>query len=200
MTEKIAKDTFDRFRIKTIPDPSGFDLLNPNYWVKKNRICSISMWDEGRNPYFFIELEKFLKGYEIFLLGNRRNNEYYNNFKKSLPENSNIKIITNVSESDKQRLMGESKFLVRFGTLEFGPAIAVMESISNNVPVIINSELGTADMIKNYAAGYVLEFADPKMVADIITNTTEENYQELLKNVTKLRESWTWSEHVKKLL
>lgn len=201
VSEKISKDTFDRFSIKSIPDPPGFEELNNiSFGNKINRIVSVSMWDSGRDPFFFIKLEKVLCNYEILLLGNWRSREYYDFFKRSLPENTRIKIKINISEREKLSLISESKFLVRFGGMEFGPAFAVIESISCDTPVIINSVLGTAEMIKKYEAGYVLDSADPKVVADIISKTTDREYEQLLENVSNLRKSWTWKDHVVKLL
>ena len=119
---------------------------------------------------------------------------------KSLPENSKIKTKTNISEKEKQSLISESKFLVRFGKMEFGLATAVIESISYGTPVIINSNLGTADIIKTFAAGYVLDSPDPNVVANIILGTSEQKYAELLEKVSILRKSWKWEDHVRKLL
>jgi len=77
----------------------------------------------------------------------------------------------NISESEKTSLIGESKFLVRFGDMEFGAATAVIESMSCGTPVIINTGLGTADMIKEHNAGYVLDSPDAKVVANIVRDT-----------------------------
>jgi glycosyltransferase involved in cell wall biosynthesis len=84
--------------------------------------------------------------------------------------------------------------------MEYGLATAVIESVSYGTPVIINTSLGTADMIKEYAAGYVLDSAEPSVVADIVMKTTEQEYEQLLENVSTLRKSWTWKDHVRKLL
>ena len=167
---------------------------------KIDRIVSISMWDTGRNPFFFIELEKVPANYEILLLGNWRTQEYYDLFVKSLPENSQIKLKTNISEKERQAFISKSKFLVRFGKMEFGIATAVIESISYGTPVIINSDLGTADIIKSFAAGYVLDSLEPNAVANIILGTSEQKYLQLLENVSMLKKSWNWEDHVKKLL
>lgn len=70
-------------------------------------------------------------------------------------------------------MVGESKFLVRFGKIEDGLATAVIESLSYGTPVIINSELGTADLVQKYKVGFVLQYADPKSVADILNNFKE---------------------------
>jgi glycosyltransferase involved in cell wall biosynthesis len=201
VTEKIANDTFKRFGLQVTPDPPGFDKpdTDPDI-VRKTRIVSISMWDGGRNPFFFIELEKLVKDYDILLLGNWRNKEYYSKFVSSLPKGTHIATKSNLSETEKMELIHESKFLVRFGTNEYGLATAVIEAISYGTPVIINSELGTADMIKDYGAGFVLDSTDPNLVAEIVANMTEQKYEELLKNVLILRESWTWREHAGKLL
>ena len=201
VTDKISRDTYERFGIQSVPNPPGFEELGKTDIKNKiQRIVSISMWDTGRNPFFFIELEKVLTDYEILLLGNWRNEEYYDLFTRSLPENTRIKVKTNISEEEKQSLIGESKFLVRFGDLEYGLATAVVESISYGTPVIINSSLGTADIIKKFEAGYVLDSADPRVVARILSENTEQNYDQLLENVATLRKSRTWKDHTVKLL
>jgi glycosyltransferase involved in cell wall biosynthesis len=201
VTGKISQDTYERFGIKSIPDPPGFeDLVSADIKDRVHRVVSVSMWDIGRNPFFYIDLEKVLPNYEILLLGNWRSQEYYDLFTRSLPKDTNIRIERNISEERKRLLISESMFLVRFGNMEFGLATAVIESISYGTPVIINSALGTAEMIKKYGAGYVLESADPKLVADKIVNTTEEKYKQLMENVSTLRKSWRWKDHVEKLL
>ena len=201
VTDKISIDTYERFSIQSIPDPPGFEELSPiNVEKKANRIVSVSMWDSGRNPFFFIELEKVLDNYEFLLLGNWRNQEYYALFMRSLPENTRIKIKTNVSEDEKRKLVGESKFLVRFGKMEYGLATAVVESISYGTPVIINSELGTAGLVQQYKVGFVLQTPDPKAVADILNSFKEEEYNQMLRNMNTLKKSWTWTDHVMKLL
>ena len=149
---------------------------------------------------YIIELEKFLDNYEILLLGNWRNQEYYDLFMRSLPENTRVMTKTNISEEEKQSFIRESKFLVRFGSMEFGLATAVIESISCGTPVIINSSLGTADMIEKYKAGYVLDSVEPKAVGDINLKTTEQEYGQLLEGASTLRKSWTWKDHAMKLL
>jgi len=201
VTAKIANDTIQRFDINVIPDPPGFEFLGePDLSQKLNRIVSVSMWDKGRNPFFFIELEKYIEDYEILLLGNWRDNDYYESFRKSIPGNSKISIKMNISESEKTSLIRESKFLVRFGDMEFGLATAVIESISCGTPVIINTGLGTADMIKEHNAGFVLDSPDAKVVANIVKNTDVKSYEQLLKNVCELRRIWTWKDHAEKLL
>ena len=87
VTDKISLDTYERFGIQSIPDPPGFEeLSNDGMENKVPRIVSISMWDPGRDPFFFIELEKLLDSYEILLLGNWRDRGYYDLFMKSLPD------------------------------------------------------------------------------------------------------------------
>ena len=119
---------------------------------------------------------------------------------RSLPENTRIKIKTNISEDEKRQLVGESKFLVRFGKMEYGLTTAVVESISYGTPVIINSELGTADLVQKYNVGFVLQTADPIAVADILNSFKEEEYNQMLRNINTLKKIWTWTDHVMKLL
>lgn len=149
---------------------------------------------------FFIDLEKVLSNYEIFLLGNWRSQEYYDLFTRSIPKDTKIRVKTNISEEEKRLLISESMFLVRFGNMGFGPAIAVIEAISCGTPVIINNDLGSAELIKKYDAGYVPDTSDPKIVAKIISESTDLKYSQLLEKVSSLRKSWTWKEHVGKLL
>ena len=119
---------------------------------------------------------------------------------RSLPENIRIKIKTNISEDEKRLLVGENKFLVRFGKMEYGLTTAVVESISYGTPVIINSELGTADLVQKYKVGFVLQTADPIAVADILNSFKEGEYNQMLRNINNLKKSWTWTDHVMKLL
>lgn len=200
ISNKISYDTYQKMKINTIENPPGFEHLNNPNVRRRNRIVSISMWDEGRNPFFFIELEKLLDDFEIVILGNWRTSEFYNKFVKTLPINSRINVMTNVSENEKGKLIMESKFLVRFGYDEMGPAIGVIESISYGTPVIINSELGTSDIIKKYNVGYVLDDPDPRIVAKSILGTSTDKYSEMLNNIMILQNSWTWQDHAEKLL
>lgn len=196
VTEKIAIDTRKRFGYCVIPNPPGFesDSLRKTIQTKK-RIISVSFWDRPRNPFFFIALEKELPEYEIMLLGNWRDELYYKEFISNLPDDTRITTLRGVTEGMKAKLISESKYLVRFGKLEFGLATAVMESISNGIPVIINEELGTANLISEHNAGFVLAEADPKLVAKLIMETKQDDYDALVENVLNLRVKLSWEEH-----
>ena len=201
VTQKIASDTNMRFGYNVVSNPPGFDRLKslPSN-ERRNSVASIAMWDANRDPYFFIQLEKYLHGYEIDLVGNWRDESYYENFKKNLPEGTFLLLKRGISEAKKEEIISKSKYLVRFGKREFGLATAVIESISSGTPVIINEELGTADMIRESGAGYVLDSAEPELAAKLILETSQEKYDQMVKNTLKLRDTLTWTDHAKKLV
>ena len=201
VTEKIARNTNERFDLKVVPNPPGFDHQNIlSFEERENLIVSVSMWDEPRNPYFFIELEKYLPDYKIILLGNWRDENFFKKFESDLPPESNISTMRGISESQKVSIIQKSRYLVRFGEKEYGLATAVIESISCGTPVIINTELGTADMIEISRSGHVVKNPDAQQVAKLIKETKPEVYKNMIDNAKVLREELTWENHVRKII
>ena len=106
-----------------------------------------------------------------------------------------------VSEGELLNLYQKSKFLLRFGFGEYGPAMAVIEAMQNTLPVIINDELGISDLIREYGAGAVLSGTGASEVKGAIRAfDNPKSYKKLQANIERLREIYSWKAHVVKLL
>ncbi len=73
---------------------------------------------------------------------------------------SRVFIMKNLKESELVELFNERKFSIRFGFGESGVGTSTIESIRNSVPVIINTDIGIAGLIRKYSCGVVLEKMD----------------------------------------
>ena len=106
-----------------------------------------------------------------------------------------------IKESDLIDLYQKSKFVIRFGFGEYGLGTSTTEAIQNCVPLIINSDLGTADMVREYQCGEVLQNISGVDIKNFIgKNNNRESYTVLLNNIIKLSHDHSWRNHAEKLM
>ena len=95
----------------------------------------------------------------------------------------------------------KSKFVIRFGFGEYGLGTATIEAIQNGDPLIINSDLGTAELVNRYSCGIVLNNIDANSIKKFIDeNNNEDSYKSLQDNIIKLSNDYSWRKHAEKLL
>ena len=105
-----------------------------------------------------------------------------------------------IKESELIELYQKSKFVIRFGFGEYGLGSA-MEAIQNCDPIIINSDLGTADLVNRYSCGIVLDNINSGSIQKFIdSNNNENSYRILQENIVKLSNDYSWRKHAKELI
>ena len=104
-------------------------------------------------------------------------------------------------ESELLELYQKCKFAIRFGFGEYGPSMAAVEAIQNCDPLIINSDLGSAELVSRYSCGIVLnDISFNKIKRFIDENNNENSYQRLQNNIVKLSNDYSWVMHAEILL
>ncbi|BFI73762.1 hypothetical protein YN1_7490 [Nanoarchaeota archaeon] len=163
----------------------------------------MSFWDYGRKPWKYLELIKNIEGYKLIFAGNWRIKSLREKIIRKIKEEKledKVELRENVSESELNNLYDKSKFLIRFGFGEYGPSMLVIESIQHTTPVIINDELGTADLVNNYKIGLVTKGLDFNSIKKFIEEVDEGKYKEMQDNIKKVQKIYSWENHTKKLV
>ena len=106
-----------------------------------------------------------------------------------------------IMESELIELYQKSKFVIRFGFGEYGLGTATIEAIQNGDPLIINSDLGTAELVNRYSCGIVLNNIDANSIKKFIDeNNNEDSYKSLQDNIIKLSNDYSWRKHAERLV
>ena len=61
----------------------------------------------------------------------------------------------------------------------------MIEAIQHTLPIIINDELGTAKMIKENGAGYVVHKINYSEIKEFLNKIDQNKYQDLQNNIKK---------------
>jgi len=206
VTDKVGNTITNKYpelKGKVIPNYPGMELkreIKP-YEERENVILAVSMWDRGRKPELYLEIASSLPKYSFMMAGNWRIKELKEEFIEKIKEKGvkNLTLREGLSENELSEMYSKSKFSLRFGFSEYGPAMVVIESLSNGTPVIVNKDLGTAELIKENNAGIVVD--DPlDSISAIVENDNEKRYKSMLEGVRRVTEKYSWSAHAKKLL
>ena len=104
-------------------------------------------------------------------------------------------------ESELLELYQICEFVIRFGFGEYGLGTATLEAIQNCDPLIINSDLGTAELVNKYSCGIVLNEIKAENIKRFIDeNNNKNSYKTLQENIIKLSSDYSWRKHAEKLL
>ena len=205
VTEKVAKTVKDLYGISAVPNYPGMDIIRETkFEEKENSIIAVAMWDYGRKPEVYLDMIGNVNDFTLYFAGNFRIKELEDKFVQEV-KNRNLEgkvlLKKGLEESELVDLYQRSKFSVRFGFGEYGLGTSVVESIQNCVPVIINSDLGTSDLVRNFSAGLVMDHLEPITVAKFIfKNNNAESYGSLQTNVKKMSKAFSWRKHAEGLL
>ena len=146
---------------------------------------------------------KNVEDYKLLMVGNWRLRSAKENFLKKLKEekmDDKVILKEGVSESELHSLYEKSKFGIRFGYGEYGLATFTIEAIQHTLPLIINDELGTAKMIKENGAGYVVHKINYSEIKEFLNKIDQNKYQDLQSNIKNLQQKYSWLNHAKKLV
>jgi len=88
---------------------------------------------------------------------------------------------------------------VRFCYGEYGLATATVEGIQHTTLLVINDELGTAQIVERYIYGLVTRGVDFERIREFLRGMDEGKYVELQEGLRKVQREYTWENHVKRL-
>ncbi|AAL62797.1 glycosyltransferase (type 1) [Pyrobaculum aerophilum str. IM2] len=203
VTDKVAQTINEKHGIKAIPNYPGMDKISERHFSEKEDVLlAVSFWDLGRRPWDYLEVVKHLD-YKLILAGNWRVKKAKEKVVESIKLmglKDKVSLVEGISENQLRELYNKAKFVIRFGYGEFGPAISVIEAIQHTTPVIINDELGTAELVKRYNLGLVVHGIDVRSIKEFINKIDEKTYSQLQDNIKKVQNIYTWLNHVTKLI
>lgn len=116
-----------------------------------------------------------------------------------------VSFADNLTETQLSDLYRESKFLARFGYGEYGLGTATLEALSFGLPLIVNNELGIAELIRDHKAGLVLDAKTPEeidihKIVSFLENNNIECYSAMQKGCEEIVSKYTWEKHCRNLL
>jgi len=150
-----------------------------------------------------VELMKNVEDYKLLMVGNWRLRSAKENFLEKLKEekmDDKVILKEGVSESELNSLYEKSKFGIRFGYGEYGPSMLTIEAIQHTLPLIINDELGTSDLIRESGGGLVVKGVDPKAISEFLEKIDDGEYAKLQGGLGQLQKKYSWENHAKKLV
>ena len=205
ITEKIADSVQKIQNVKANANYPGMDVQRTTEFFKKeNSLIAVAMWDYGRKPELYLDIIEKVPDFILYFVGNFRIKELENEFKDEIKKRKLEKKVImkqGITESTLIKLYQKSKFVIRFGFGEFGLGTATIEAMQNCVPLIINSELGTAGLVNRYSCGLVLnDIATNTINRFIDENNNENSYKILQDNIVKLSNNYSWRKHAERLL
>ena len=210
VTEKVRNSAVETYGINPITNIPGIpDNCSNPFDKRKNVILSVSMWDTGRHPHTYLKIAQEIQGFKLVMAGNWRDPELKRKIGEEVKQmhlEDKVSFADHLTEIQLSGLYRESKFLARFGYDEYGPGIATLEALSFGLPLIVNSELGTAELIREHKAGLVLDAKTPedidihKIVSFIENNNNIECYSAMQKGCEEIVSKYTWEKHCRNLL
>lgn len=204
ITEKVAKTVEEVQNVKAIANYPGMDIKGiTKFNEKENALIAVSMWDYGRKPDVYLDIIEKVPDFNLYFVGNFRIKELEIKFKDDVKKRDlKEKVIMKqgIAESELIELYQKSKFVVRFGFGEYGLGSA-MEAFQNCDPLIINSDLGTAELVGRYSCGIILNDINSDDVINFIKKYNNENsYKILQDNIVKLSHDYSWRKHAEALI
>lgn len=204
ITEKVARTVETMHNTKAITNYPGMDIHKITEFNKKeNALIAVSMWDYGRKPEVYLDIIEKIPDFTLYFVGNFRIKELEDEFKDEIKKRKLEKKVImkqGISEYELLELYQKSKFVIRFGFGEYGLGSA-MEAFQNCDPLIINSDLGTVELVNRYSCGIVLNSISASDIKKFIDeNNNENSYKTLQNNIVKLSNDYSWKAHVERLL
>jgi len=205
MTEKIAKSVEDIHHVKATVNYSGMDIYKiTEFNRKENALIAVSMWGYGRKPELYLDVIEKIPGFILYFAGNFKVREQVEEFKDEIRKRkleNKVIMKQGIKESELIELYQKSKFVIRYGFGEYGLGMATIEAIQNCDPLIINSDLGTAELVNKYSCGIVLKEVNGNDIKKFIDeNNNEKSYNELQDNIVKLSRDYSWRKHAERLI
>ncbi|MEM3795353.1 MAG: glycosyltransferase family 4 protein [Thermoprotei archaeon] len=165
-----------------------------NINMERERIVlAVSLWDKGRKPEVYGEIARKIRG-KLVLAGSWAKPEDMLEFKRKY---SGVVVTGTISEGELQALYGKASLLIRFGFHEKGPGLGVLEAMGYGLPVIVNQELGSKELIKDN--GFVVK--DWAEAIDRINEILDdESLRKRMGSTSwEIAKTLTWRNHAEKV-
>ena len=132
---------------------------------------SVTMWDAGRHPETFLDIAARLRAGRIVLAGSWADPDFLNAFRRRVESEglcSRLIVTGPVTERRLRELYSTAKVGIRFGYAEEGPGMGSLEALSHGLPLIVNAEIGIADLLKDQQRRLIVDEKDSSAVAALI--------------------------------
>lgn len=205
VTLRVAASVRGKYGLDAIVNPPGMDeIASPGHSSRDNTILAVSMWDLGRRPTVYLSLLDRLPQYRLVMAGNWRIPRLKESFLNEVDRRGlrqRVQILEGLRESDLLGLYYQAKFSVRFGFGEHGPGMSVIESIQTGTPVVVNSELGSSEIVAECGGGLVVNDVDAQRISEFVHEHDDpEHYSTLQKGLRSASQKYTWKAHIGRLL
>lgn len=207
-TQKIAQSIqskYPQLASRIVMNIHGMDWRDEHEEVgrqgREKSIIVDSMWDEGRRPLDYLSIANSLPEYKLRFCGHWRSSALRARFIDAATSSKleNVSLHQGLSESALMEMYRQSRFMVRFGFGEWGVGASVLQAVQSLTPVIVNAELGTADIIARLGGGAVVRTMD-EVPGAVRAMDNDARFRQLQNELTQIRATYTWERHVKNLV
>jgi glycosyltransferase involved in cell wall biosynthesis len=139
------------------PNPNRNEFRASKFSDSRKAVLSISLWDKGRNPYFYAQLAERLPFLNFILAGTWTIKEEEINFRETYKHLSNLFVTGSISDEEKTSFLINSHFYLRIGYDERGPGMGGLEAMSYGVVPFTNKGLGLSEIIQDGINGFIIE-------------------------------------------
>lgn len=154
IVKKIKKNTF-LVRIG-FPKPVQNSVNEDRYQRKRRTVLSLTLWDRGRDPYFYADLAKSLPELDFIIAGSWTIQDEMLDFAEKTKRIKNIIVTGRIDEVEKARLLSSSHFYMRFGYNERGPGMGALEAMSYGLIPFANNGIGLSELIQDRRNGFLI--------------------------------------------
>jgi glycosyltransferase involved in cell wall biosynthesis len=109
-----------------------------------------------------------ISGSQLIFLGAKSRSKDYNQYLKKISTN-NVKFYGSISQSKLSNILSKCHLFV-LPSLADGFGLVVLQAISSGLPVIVSSNVGAADIIRQFGGGEIFQYNDVNELTEKIIN------------------------------
>ena len=122
---------------------------------------------------------------QLILLGAKSRSKDYNKYLKKISTND-VKFYGSIPQSNLSNILSKCHLFV-LPSLADGFGLVVLQAISSGLPVIVSSNVGAADIIRQFGGGDIFQYGDVNELTEKIIKfykiKNKTNYNLEIKNV-----------------